>query len=289
MSDLVAPELAARMRARVGTHVRSKFTLDALLGLGATGAVFAVTHRNGSRVALKVLYPELAAIPELRARFLSEGYIANRIRHEGVVKIIEDDDDDELATVFLVMELLEGQTLANQARANAGRIALDEVLVRAIETLDVLAAAHAEGIIHRDVKPDNLFVTTTGKLKVLDFGIARLTGGTSTTRSGQRLGTPAFMAPEQAGGRIRDIDARTDIWALGASMFALLTGRHVHIASTPSELTIYAATQSATPIASVADVPVEVARVIDRALAFERSTRFSSAREMRDALRALRA
>src|SRR5579872_2822756 len=98
--------------------------------------------------------------------------------------------------------------------------------------LDVLIAAHAQGIVHRDLKPDNLFLTVANELKVLDFGIARLLDGSGATGSGDLLGTPSFMAPEQANGRVREIDTRTDLWSLGAVLFTLLTGAEVHEAST---------------------------------------------------------
>jgi serine/threonine protein kinase len=230
-----------------------------------------------------MLHPELAKIEEVRARFLREGYVANRVPHSGVVRIIDDDDDEDDATVFLVMELLEGSTLSDRAVSAGGRLPADEVVGRALECLDVLAAAHEHGIVHRDLKPENLFVTSRGELKVLDFGVARLVGA-GATRSGQLLGTPAFMAPEQAGGRIREIDARTDLWSLGAVMFTLLTGRPVHLAANPAEQMIYAATQPAPAIGAIAPVPAALSNVIDRALAFGREARWASARAMQEAL-----
>jgi serine/threonine-protein kinase len=274
----VAREVSERMRSRVGATVGGELRLDGLVGAGATSAVYAATRRGGEPVAVKVLYPELGAVDEIRARFVREAYVANRIPHDGVVRVLGHGDDDDLGTAFLVMELLEGETLAGRTRG------FDEVIRCTLRALDVLQAAHDQRIVHRDVKPENLFVTSSGELKVLDFGAARLLDGTSATRSGQLLGTPAFMPPEQAGGRARDVDARSDVWSIGAVAFTLLAGRYVHPARSAAEQMIYAATRPAPPLASVADVPSRVARVVDRALAFDRDARWPSARAMRDAL-----
>jgi serine/threonine protein kinase len=276
-----------RIHQRVGTTVRKKYRLERLLGFGGMAAVFEATHRNGSRVALKVLHRELARYEDVRLRFLREGYVANRIAHSGVARVIDDDDDDGEGTVFLVVELLEGETVAARCKRFGGRLPVAEALDYAERALDVLAVAHEQGIVHRDVKPDNLFLTVRGELKVLDFGIARLLDGTGGTRSGQLLGTPAFMSPEQANGRVREIDGRSDLWSVGAMIFSLLTGSAVHPASTPNEQMIYAATQPAPAVESLAFwLPQGVCLVINRALAFHRDARWPSARAMQSALRA---
>ncbi|HEV3189190.1 MAG TPA: serine/threonine-protein kinase [Polyangiaceae bacterium] len=284
---MLTAEAIRRIQQRVGTTVRAKYRLERLLGIGGTAAVFEATHRNGSHVALKVLHPELARLSDVRGRFLREGYVANRIGHPGVARVIDDDDDDVESTVFLVLELLEGETLQARRERVGGRLAVTETLDHVDRLLEVLAAAHEQGIVHRDLKPDNLFLTARGELKVLDFGIARLLEGTTATRSGQVLGTPAFMSPEQANGRIREIDGRTDLWSVGAVLFTLLTGAVVHEARTPTEQMVYAATQQARRIELRAPwIAPEVAKLVNRALAFDRDSRWPSAREMRSALRA---
>src|SRR6185295_5196647 len=160
---------------------------------GGMACVYAATHRNGMRGAVKLLHPEFALDEGTRARFLREGYVANRVAHPGAVQVL-DDDATEDGTVFLVMELLEGEALRTRAASRpGGKLEIIEVLNIADQLLDVLAAAHARGIVHRDIKPDNLFWTRDGRLKVLDFGIARaleiegLSGGTKT---GSVIGTP---------------------------------------------------------------------------------------------------
>jgi eukaryotic-like serine/threonine-protein kinase len=282
---MLTPETVRRIHQRIGTTVRAKYRLDRLLGIGGTAAVFEATHRNGSRVALKVLHAEFACLADVRARFLREGYVANRIAHPGVARIIDDDDDDAEGTVFLVIEFLEGETLDARRGRLGGRLVVTETLEHADRLLDVLTVAHEQGVVHRDLKPENLFLTTRGELKVLDFGIARLLEGTTATRSGQVLGTPAFMSPEQANGRIREIDGRTDLWSVGAVLFTLLTGTAVHEARTPTQQMIYAATQPARRIESLASwIEPDVARLVNKALAFDRNARWPSAREMRSAL-----
>jgi serine/threonine-protein kinase len=281
----LAPEAAHRIQQRVGTVVRGKYRLDRLLGMGGMAAVFEATHRNGSRVALKVLHPELARVEEVRNRFLREGYVANRIAHPGVTRVIDDDDDDDGRTVFLVLELLAGETVDQRLERVGGRLPLAEALSIADRALDVLAAAHAQGVVHRDIKPDNLFLTDDDRLKVLDFGIARLLDGTGTTRTGQLMGTPAFMSPEQANGRVHEVDGRTDVWSVGAVMFTTITGAPVHGGATPMEQTIFAATQPARPLESVAPwIARDVAEIVNRALAFEREERWPTAPAMRAAL-----
>lgn len=282
-------EAKRRAEARVGVTLRGKWRLDALIGCGGMAAVYAATHRNGKRVAVKVLHPEWSGVPELRERFLREGYVANKVGHPGAVSVL-DDDVAEDGSVFLVMELLEGATLDACAASRDGRrLSLEEVVGVGEALLEVLEAAHAQGIVHRDIKPENLFVTRDSQLRVLDFGIARLREGESSphnTAVGSFLGTPAFMAPEQASGRWGDVDARTDLWAVGATLYALLTGAPVHEADTLPLLIASAITKPAPSIRSKrGDLPPRLADVIDRSLAFDSSRRFADAREMREALR----
>ena len=276
-------------RARVGMVLSGKWTLQALLGLGGMAAVYAATHRNGKRVAVKVLHPEFGRDEEIRKRFLQEGYAANTLEHEGAVSVLDDDVAPD-GSAFIVMELLEGETLEARWEAAGRRLPVDEVLAAAEQLLDVLAAAHAKSVVHRDIKPDNLFWSRGRSLKVLDFGIAKVfeerPTRPSATRVGTIMGTPAFMAPEQARARWDEVDGRTDLWAVGATMFTLLSGRYVHEADNEREQLILSATRRAPPLASVEpSVPAMVAAIVDRALAFEREARWPDAMSMRAAVR----
>ena len=274
-----------RLRARVGTTINGKYKLEALLGVGGMAAVYSATHRNGDRVALKVLHGELSRVADIRARFLREGYVANKIGHAGVVRVIDDDSAPD-GCVYLVMELLEGHTLEQRRLQAGGRLPIGDALAIGGDVLDILGAAHLQRIIHRDIKPDNVFLTTGGVAKLMDFGIARLLDASHATASGALMGTPAFMSPEQAGGRTKEIDARTDVWSAGALLFVLLTGEEVHRARTGTEQMIYAATQPARSITSIMpELAGEVAHVIDVALAFDMRNRWQTAVAMRNALR----
>lgn len=287
-----AVDIHALAAARVGQVLRGKWRLDALLGVGGSACVYAATHRNGKRGAVKLLRPELATNDEVKRRFLREGYVANRIEHPGAVAVL-DDDTAEDGSVFLVMELLEGQTLEDYARARtAGRMTPSDAALVADKLLDVLAAAHDKGIVHRDLKPENVFLTVGGDVKILDFGTARVNEISNVgrmTEVGHIMGTPAFMPPEQALGHNAEIDGRTDLWALGAIMYYVLTGRLVHIAETVNKVLLSAMTQQAPALGSIApDVPRELCEVIDRALMFQRDKRWSDARAMQRALRSVR-
>jgi serine/threonine-protein kinase len=249
------------------------------------GTVFAATHRNGMPVAIKVLNPDFSRNADVLRRFVREGYIANRVKHPGVVRIIDDDIDEE-GTAFLVMELLDGRTLDAEWEEH-GRLPAARVGALVIKLLDVLAAIHAEGIVHRDVKPENVFLTSDGALKVLDLGIARVIESRTTTKMGILMGTPGFVAPEQALGNAPAIDARTDVFSVGALMFATLTGQVIHPGATAMEQMVLAASKQVPALRSVwAEAPPALANVVDKALAFDKEKRFASALEMKAALEA---
>ncbi|MCE7888586.1 MAG: serine/threonine protein kinase [Sorangiineae bacterium PRO1] len=278
----------SRARQRTGTVLHGKWHLDTLLGVGGMAAVYAATHRNGTRAAVKVLHPELGGYGHVRSRFLKEGYVANKVDHPGVVRVLDDDTADD-GSLYLVMDLLEGESLETRRLRKGGSLVVDEVLSVADQVLDVLAAAHAKGIVHRDIKPENVFLTRQGVVKVLDFGIARLrelSTASNATQAGTTMGTPAFMAPEHARGRWEEVDVESDLWSVGATMFTLATGKLVHEASTPNEQLVAAVTQAARPMREVApETPLPLAEVIDKALMFRKSDRWPTAAAMQDAVR----
>jgi serine/threonine-protein kinase len=254
------------------------------------GTVFAATHKNnGSTAAIKILHPEFSRDEDTRSRFLQEGYAANKVNHPGVVRILDDDVTEE-GLAYLVMELLQGELLEQRRIRKGGKLPLTEVYEFADQLLDVLAAAHAKGIVHRDIKPDNIFLTSQGKLKVLDFGFAQIKTDyrPEQTATGFLLGTPGFMAPEQAVGNRPLIDARTDIWAVGATMFLLVTGQPVHPGESAAEQLIAAANFPVRPITTLEPgLPTKLAYAIDRALEFDRDHRWPDCRSMQEALRAI--
>ena len=273
---------------RIGTTLRNKWTLERLIGTGGMAAVYVGAHKIGRREAIKILHPEIAAEPELRERFEQEAEAVNRFKHPGVVEI-RDIDVAEDGAPFLVMELLEGESLYERAKRQGG-IPLPELLRFIDELLDVLVAAHGRGIVHRDIKPDNLFITKEGKLKVLDFGIARVRAETPTrlrTKAGATLGTAPYMPPEQIRGQ--EIDGRADLFAVGATMFRLIAKRRIHETNNETEQLVKMASEPAPPLSSVSpETPQNVGLVVDRALRFDKADRYPDAATMQADVRAVR-
>jgi eukaryotic-like serine/threonine-protein kinase len=288
-SALMLPsDLTRRANARVGTTLLGKYRLDSVLGIGGMAAVYAATHmRNAKRVAIKVLHSEVSVSSSLRTYFQREGYAANSVGHRGAV-LVDDDDVTEDGAAFLVMELLEGIGVERLQATHHGCLPVPFALSILEQVLDVLTAAHEKGIIHRDIKPANLFLIRDGWVKVLDFGIARVrefAGSSEQTATSEGIGTPGFMAPEQALGQAHAIDAQTDVWGAGATLFNLLSGELPHTAHSSQELRVCNATKPARRVETVVSgIPAAVAKVVNRALALEKDARWSSAAQMRSAL-----
>ncbi|HSO31079.1 MAG TPA: serine/threonine-protein kinase [Labilithrix sp.] len=279
------PSLDAQ--TRIGMVLKGKWTIDKLLGVGGMASVYLATHRNGSKVAVKILHAHLGAHPDTLRRFLREGYLSNKVEHPDVVHVLDDDIAPDGAP-FLVMELLDGKSLDNVLEER-GPLVVREAVDLVSKILTVLEAAHEKGIVHRDLKPANVFLLKNGSIKVLDFGIARLhevTASHAATMGGTVLGTPAFMPPEQARGRWDDVDARSDLWAMGATLFMLLTNRSVREeAETANEALMYAMAKPVAPMAELLPaLPRPIAAVIDRSLAFDKAARWPSAAAMKEAL-----
>ncbi len=239
------------------------------------------------RVAIKVLHDHLAREPELVSRFLSEARTMSLIQHENIVSVY--DLDTRNGRPYFVMEYLEGQSLAAFARQPLSPTVAVELLGQVCEAL---GAAHARGIVHRDLKPANLFLVSgpggSRRVKLLDFGIAkrleRLEGETPT-RVGVIMGTPEFMAPEQCGGR--EVDARTDLYAVGVLGYLLLTGRTPFVSENAAEVLVAHLQRAPRPPHELRpDIPAALSQVLLRALAKRPEDRYASAAELRTALEA---
>lgn len=273
-----------------GMILDGKWRIGPTLGSGGMGTVYAATHiRNGLGVAVKILRSDVVRDEVARRRFLHEGYAANRVKHPGTVRVL-DDGHTEDGSPYLVMERLEGSSLDAVADRVGGVIPVAEALRYGLFWLEIVAAAHAQGIIHRDLKPENVFICNDGSLKVLDFGLARMREYESKARltvQGIPMGTPAFMPPEQALAHWDRVDATSDVYSIGASLFNLMSGRLVHEGATVPEIMVLTSTRRAAPVRSVApQIPQPVAQVLDRALSYEQAARYASAAEMLHALRA---
>jgi serine/threonine-protein kinase len=275
---------------RVGKRIVSteaEWTLEKLLGWGATSAVYEAVGSHG-HVAIKIMHRSLCDDQGAVERFLHEAYLASSIKHRAMVNVFGDGVSD--GSVYLVLQLLDGESLEERRLHMGGKLPLDSVLAIAEELLSALRAVHAAGIIHRDLKPQNVFGTSHGELKLLDFGTARMLDPTEPKKSksveGLVVGSPSFMAPEAARGERSKIDERSDLWSLGATLFTLLAGEYVHLARDPHKRLLLAATKPARSLAEAAPwVPRDVIAVIDRALAFDREARWPDALSMRRALR----
>lgn len=277
------------VQERVGQTIGGRWVLRSVLGVGGMAAVYAATDVAGNEAAVKILHPEIGMRRDLRDRFMREGTVANRIQHPGVVRVLEHGAVDD-RSAFLVLERLHGESLGDRV-ARQGTLPLPDLLDVLDQVLDVLSLAHDAGVIHRDLKPDNLFLTDDGGVKVLDFGIARVLESAPDdlrTRTGMAMGTLPYMAPEQALGRRSEMDGRVDIFALGATAFRILARRRVHEADSEAGLLLAMASKAAPPIRSVAEhVPENVANIIDVALAFDRDARYPDARTMQRDVRAV--
>ncbi len=277
----------------MGQTIAGRYHLRSVLGVGGMGAVYRAQHVvTEDEVALKLLFPDIAQNPEAVERFLREAKAAARIRHPGVVRVLDADIDPSNAEVYLAMELLEGDDLATVF--DRGGVALDRFLDVVIELLDSLVAAHARGFVHRDIKPENIFIARfpdgTSRVKLLDFGIARFQdpSQSSHTTIGTVLGTPYYMAPEQAMGR--PVDARADLWSLGALIFHAFVGRPPYDGDNVNMVIASIIYQPVPSIQALRpDLPPALIQVIETALQKDPGSRWASAEAMQTALRQVRA
>src|SRR5580692_3285801 len=278
----VAPGAPGSLRP--GTVVAATYEITRLLGQGGMGAVWEAKHLRlpDKRVVVKVLLFGTTD-PVTLARFRREAEIASRLGHPNIVQVLDFNALPDGAP-YIVLELLQGETLA--ARLFRGRPTFEQTLAIVDQIGSALAAAHREGIVHRDLKPENIFLCPTGStdlgadvrdvVKILDFGISKIRGAkTVLTQDAALIGTPQYMAPEQATGRNDDIDARTDIFAFGAIVFEMLAGRPPFLGDTLAAVihaVVYAPTPPLRELAP--ETPPAVAAAVERALAKERDARF---------------
>ncbi len=209
--------------ASVPQSVVAHYELFEKLGEGGMGVVYKAQDTRLDRVvALKFLSHHLTSNETERARFLREAKAAGSLNHTNICTIygIEEHDDEQ----FIVMEYVDGKTLRSHLAGSRSPMSVDQIVDWGNQVVEALAAAHEKGIIHRDIKPDNIMITGRNQIKVMDFGLAKLKGSSGLTRSGISVGTIAYMSPEQIQGM--NVDHRTDLWALGVILYEMLTGQH---------------------------------------------------------------
>ncbi|MFC2166102.1 protein kinase, partial [Acidobacteriota bacterium] len=274
---LVTKTIQAEQAISLGNLIAQKYRIIKELGRGGMGSVFKAEDTRLHRpVALKFLAPELTRDKEARERFIQEARAASALDHPNICTVHEIDAMSE-EHVFIAMACYEGQTL--KERESKGALKLEEALDVAIQTAKGLAKAHEKGIIHRDIKPANIMITPDGIVKILDFGLAKLSGQIWQTRPGILLGTPAYMSPEQAKGEV--VDQRTDIWSLGVVLYQALTGQmpfrgenehaiiHAIIHTKPEPLGQF-----------LRQAPERIKGVIEKALAKNPNSRYQNMAEM---------
>ena len=277
----------ARSVIDVGSVI-DKYVIEALIGRGGMGAVFLARHRSltDKKVAIKVLHAEILD-HDIQLRFKREAQIATRVNHPNIVEVHDFDVTPE-GVPYLVLEYLEGQTLAQ--RLTHGPLPLDQAMSIVRQVSSALAAAHREGVVHRDLKPQNIFLVPTevdGRVvevaKVLDFGISKWRGSeTVKTQESALLGTPQYMAPEQATGRHDAVDQRTDIFALGSISYEMLCGGPAFTGASIPEVVFKVVYEQPAPIPST--VPDNVAAAIRRAMSKPSDERFATVSDFVEAM-----
>ncbi len=273
----------------LGATIAGKYRLDAIIGRGGMSVVYRAMHLElDQHVAIKILSASALVMPEYVARLKREARAASRIRNEHVVRVFDIGELDG-GIPYLVMEHLEGSDLS-ALLARKGPLSVHLAIDCILQACEALAEAHAVGIIHRDIKPANLFLTESADgspcLKVLDFGISRSLSRPALsplTDPGIVLGTPSYMAPEQMEGGA--IDARSDIWALGAILYELLVGRPPYSGdSLPRIFMKILKGKTPRPSAKRRDLPPEIDKIIARCLALDPNDRFASVADLAWAL-----
>ena len=264
------------------------YQIDRELGRGAMGRVYRATDTKlGRTVALKALAPHLTGEPSHRERLRREARAAAALTHSGICTVYALEEID--GQLFIASELVDGETL--RIEIGRGRLpSADAIAATARELAEALASAHAKGVIHRDLKPENIMRGADGRLKVLDFGLARIERGSDApaavgaTMTGALVGTPAYMSPEQLNGQ--PADARSDVFALGVVLYEYSCGTHPFDAASPLAVAARVLESEPVPIARrCAHIPHAVAVVVDRSLRKSPSARFESARGIVEALR----
>jgi eukaryotic-like serine/threonine-protein kinase len=258
-------------------HVVSHYELIEEIGRGGMGVVFKAKDINLNRlVAIKFLPSHLTRDTAFKNRFLREAQVASCLEHPNICTIHEVDENKD-GELFLVMAYYEGQTLA--AKIRAGMSPCNEAIQITLQILEGLDAAHKLGVVHRDIKPANVIVTVQGEIKIVDFGLAKITRPTEfLTETGAMLGTVAYMSPEQAHGQ--SVDARTDLWGAAVILYELLTGQPPFKSESLGSL-INAITYEdpISPLVLRSDLSPAIERILGKALAKDRTARYQSARE----------
>lgn len=261
-----------------------KYQIIEKIGRGAMGEVYRAHDPVLNRdVAIKTISTDMAPDASLRKRFEREAQSAAQLSHPNIITVYEFGQEQDV--LFMAMELLQGQDLKHAIRQRVIRTT-EQKLVAMEQTADALALAHAQDIVHRDLKPGNIHVQPNGQIKVMDFGLARLSGS-EMTRTGMVMGTPNYMAPEQVRGE--KADTRSDVFSLGCCFYELLCGRKPFDADSMHAVLFKVMQEAPVPLREkVRDAPVVLVQVVEKCLAKDPALRFQNAGELREGLREVR-
>jgi serine/threonine protein kinase/dienelactone hydrolase len=259
-----------------GTLLADKYKIVKVVGRGGMGIVYKAEDTKLKRnIALKFLPPELTRDKEARERFVLEAQAAAALSHPNICTIHEICEEEGKS--FIAMEYIEGQSL--KARMEKVPLGVEKVLDIAIQVAEGLDEAHEKGIIHRDIKSANIMFTYKGQAKIMDFGLAKVKGGTLLTREGTTLGTVAYMSPEQARGQ--EVDHRSDIWSLGVVLYEMFSGKLPFIGDREASILYSVVHEEPKPLKAIKpDIPVELQQIINRALKKKPESRYQEAGEM---------
>jgi serine/threonine protein kinase len=258
------------------------YTITRKIGEGGMASVYEGIHEKlGTKVAIKILSPILARNPQLRKRFENEANFMASLSHPHITRVLDVEEKDD--TLAIIMDLLEGEDLDARVK-RTGPLSTDEVKIIFTQVMHAFDYAHSKGIVHRDIKPANIFIDKANQVKILDFGIAKLFGtGNEMTQTGTQMGTPVYMSPEQVRGE-KSIDHRSDIYALGVTLYFLLTGNTPYESAEDSSYEIFTKIINE-PIPSLVNKPTFDA-IIQKAVSKDRNARYQVVGEMRKELEA---
>jgi eukaryotic-like serine/threonine-protein kinase len=259
-----------------GSIIGERYEILAILGQGGMGTVYKAHDNELDRlVALKVIRPELTTDPEMLRRFKQELILARQVTHRNVIRIF--DLGQAGGVKFITMEYVEGQDLRSVLKEK-GKLSPEEAGRIILQICRALEAAHGEGVVHRDLKPQNIMMDPTGRAYVMDFGIARSASLPGMTQTGALIGTPEYMSPEQAKGE--KLDERSDLFSLGVILYELLTGQSPYYSETPLATLWKRIQEKAKPLSEVdPSLPKQVSDIVEKALEIEPENRFANAKE----------
>ena len=269
-----------------GTTLDDRYLLEKLIGVGGMAVVFRAIDKlvYNNVVAIKMLKDDIACDKNMIKRFTNESRVEDLIRHPNIVAMHQFCSTGEHK--YMVMEYVSGITLKRYLKAKNKPLSFDELMSYTIQTLKALKVAHDNGIIHRDIKPQNIMLLRNGHIKVMDFGIAKLPNAETVTMTDKAIGTVYYMSPEQASAK--PIDCRSDIYSLGAMLYELATGRLPFEGESPVSIAVKQINEDPVPPREInPDVPVGLEQIILCAMSKKPSDRFQSADIMLDYIKRL--